>query len=146
MNNPAGVFLIKRNFSTLFLVIFRVNQFKSPSERMYLHSSDTVLLPNVIRETQKFLFEREEGRESVISVEHLFSSVEKNTYSARELCRLHAAHAVVMLSHLSLYDYPALRFRPVFEFAHEKLKRSVRKCRKLKNCEAEVMCRSPALC
>ncbi|VDM08058.1 unnamed protein product [Wuchereria bancrofti] len=85
----------------------------SPSDSFHSFGShSTALLPSLIQKTHKMLTDNR-----FVSFEHfgaLLTEIEKHAYSSKELWRLHAAHALIMVSRTSytmLTDSPCYRYR-----------------------------------
>ncbi|EJD76091.1 hypothetical protein LOAG_16899 [Loa loa] len=85
----------------------------SPSDSFHTFSShSTVLLPSLIQQTHKMFTDSR-----FVSSEHfgvLLTEIEKHAYSSKELWRLHAAHALVMLSRTlctALIHFRSYRYR-----------------------------------
>ncbi|VDO15536.1 unnamed protein product, partial [Brugia timori] len=90
----------------------------SPFDSFHSFGSHSIaLLPSLIQKTHKVLNDNR-----FVSFEHfgaLLTEIEKHAYSSKELWRLHAAHALMMVSRTSctmLTHSPCYRYRLIFSW------------------------------
>lgn len=135
-------------FSYCIILLYTVGYFRMefldmPSNSLHSFCShSTALLPNLIQKTHKML-----TNSTLELFEHfgtLLSEIEKHTYSSKELWRLHAAYALVILSRTScivLIHLHSYRYRLIFSW--ECCIKSSIHFRKLEELQTDVSCPKP---